>query len=512
MRSARSLRKRPSALNCRRWILSTFSLLIVLLASSPSLVDSAALSSTRTKGLLQHHHHHHTTTSHYTKPNRRRRRQQEEAPAEELTNNSKDDSSETQRVVIGDFDVIISNTPTPLSIHHLDQMHEHIQAAIFDYVDTLDDNDNNNSDNNNNSITLDYVFLGVMQESFDTNSQKTTLIFPRGGVAAFQGGGTAEVVPTEEEMELWVQQAVDHHLVTQLQQTPLAFVSDARYVSDRTHDDQIDAVVQDRDSDGSTTDSDTSLPLIVSVASVGAVLLAVMAVLVTRRKSSSPHRSKRRRLDDSDDNTDIAAVTPRDIDKAIAASSPGGDTANISWDVHSQDDDDHQPTPPPPRGEETKSVAGSESSFTVNSEAGDSTGLQSLHYGGGATVHSSLSAESFERDRRVNLRKDMLTSPWTGRVVPFATAHAAAAATAESVLQPSHFTASSEHYDQQQHQSTTTTTTTPVEAWDDAGGSASRDELRFESAEEAAGDEAFLKPPSQTVGGRRSGGGGGEIV
>jgi hypothetical protein len=104
----------------------------------------------------------------------------------------------------------------------------------------------------------------------------------------------------------------------------------------------------------------------------------------------------------------------------------------------------------------------SDSDFTVSTEAGDSAALKSIGGGGGGgvagyagglsffargggsgnsnmmTVPPMVTAESFEHDRQVSLRKDMLTSPWSGRMPSIRTSQQ------ESVLQPSHFTASQE--------------------------------------------------------------------
>jgi hypothetical protein len=103
-----------------------------------------------------------------------------------------------------------------------------------------------------------------------------------------------------------------------------------------------------------------------------------------------------------------------------------------------------------------------------------------------------MNSESFERERPVNLRKDMLTSTWSGR------ANAKRSNHNEFVLQPSHFTASAERRVQRQEQDVD-----PDNAWNpeddsvDIGSNASP--FVFEQAHESpsVGEEIFIMPPSQ---------------
>lgn len=105
-----------------------------------------------------------------------------------------------------------------------------------------------------------------------------------------------------------------------------------------------------------------------------------------------------------------------------------------------------------------RSVADSESEWTVATEAGDSMALKSVFAASssagsllkmGPTTSSNQQpqdplglalSESFERDRQVAITKDMLTGQWSGRI----NSRGANGAQSESVLQPSHFSASQE--------------------------------------------------------------------
>jgi hypothetical protein len=140
--------------------------------------------------------------------------------------------------------------------------------------------------------------------------------------------------------------------------------------------------------------------------------------------------------------------------------------------------------------------AGSVSDFTVKTEAGDTTVLKTINAKQMmAVVPAMINSESFERERPVNLRKDMLTSAWSGRANAKRTSHN------ESVLQPSHFTASHERRVRRQEQDFD-----PDPSWNpeddsvDAGGS-NASPFVFEQAHESpsAGEEIYLMPPSQTT-------------
>jgi hypothetical protein len=58
--------------------------------------------------------------------------------------------------------------------------------------------------------------------------------------------------------------------------------------------------------------------------------------------------------------------------------------------------------------------------FTVLTEDGDCSVIKSLaeqkSHATGVPLRSIVTTETFERDRVVQVRKDMLTSPWTGRL------------------------------------------------------------------------------------------------
>jgi hypothetical protein len=139
--------------------------------------------------------------------------------------------------------------------------------------------------------------------------------------------------------------------------------------------------------------------------------------------------------------------------------------------------------------------SGSVSDFTVKTEAGDTTALKTINAKQMmVVVPAMMNSESFERERPVNLRKDMLTSAWSGR------ANAKRSNHNESVLQPSHFTASHERRVRRQEQDFD-----PDPSWNpednSVGGGSNASPFVFEQAHESAsvGEEIYLMPPSQTT-------------
>jgi hypothetical protein len=384
---------------------------------------------------------------------------------------SSTDDAVVQRVRIGKFKVILSSTPTPFTAAKLDQIYNEIETAVESYI----------RDNEPNAAAadarVDYVYMGSMVVDTFADSQ-TTVSFSSGGVAAFIG-----TAPTEEQMDGWVEQAIDTRLVPVLAATAdFPTIQTAQYISDQ----QSNATVVGREPLASNSDnSDLPLVLILGAGGCGLLVTALLLGLVGHRRRRRHSRPAMHHLQSG------VEITSENLSKSIANSGPTSPgLTEESWGELDSEAARRQPRAIFPRSEEAKSIADSESSFTVNSEAGDSVGLQSLHPH--FSTPASLSTESFERERRVSIRKDMLTSPWAGQ------AASGRPVQTESVLAPSHFTASQERRHVVKRSADEGGA---VDAWangEDVGemGGISGASLRFESAE-AAGDDAFLKPPSK---------------
>ena len=195
----------------------------------------------------------------------------------------------------------------------------------------------------------------------------------------------------------------------------------------------------------SKSSSRSNVPLIAGVA-VGAAACMMIVLLVAKQRRDNHKKDSTRVLThlalDFDD-----SKRPRNGTKSAETSPSSSKGADANHKADTVD---------------ARSVADSESEWTVATEAGDTQALKSITPTLNTTSASVVGAntgnrtntmndrqinlimsESFERDRPVAITKDMLTGQWSGRVSnhrsgPHATQQS------ESVLKPSHFSASDE--------------------------------------------------------------------
>jgi hypothetical protein len=241
-------------------------------------------------------------------------------------------------------------------------------------------------------------------------------------------------VPDQETVELWMKEAIDTQLVAAMNdmfsenydQTAFVELQQARYMSatdtdvDGVQDGSISASRSRSGGDGAST------ALSVSVAIAGVAILLLTALLV----KSHRHRSKE-------------AVTPISLETTAAHSFDSGGHSSNSRPLRPIL---HLPTVPEEASSQgrsgsvvdstdLRSLPESESSWTIATDVGDSTALQSGMTHASAAI---VSAESFEHDRQIYIQKDMLTTSWSGQNTSMGrkTSHL------DSVLQPSYFRAS----------------------------------------------------------------------
>jgi hypothetical protein len=332
-----------------------------------------------------------------------------------------------ERVIINEFFVGLDSTDIGYS--DLDKLHAVLTVTVEEYIKKQQMFLTQTS-----TMSNEGVLLGNIQ--FETMADKTppTVLIMSKGVAYFTSDP-----PDGQLLNNWVQQAVDNYFAKALANSNPSIQS-VSYYSSNPHD----AVVQETPPEEETDDS-TGTPVtgikteeqnadkrnlgaILGGVAAGLVVVVLAAFFVTRRKKKYYIKQKNsamehvHEVDDGDDDDESK------------------DTVNESF----------QSTPPstPDKSQRTantlpieldgnRSLAGSESDFTVNTEAGDSMALKSV--GQYPTVRAST--ESFT-NRPVHLRKDMLTSTW-------AASSGGAGGRGyqepnESVLKPSHFSASKE--------------------------------------------------------------------
>jgi hypothetical protein len=228
------------------------------------------------------------------------------------------------------------------------------------------------------------------------------------------------------------------------------------------------------DSDGSDTGSSrtdsksssrSNVPVIAgATAGVAACIIAIILGFAARQRRHENNNIKTREITDT-----LDSLSPPEIDQSP---SPSKSTNKKSKSRKGSGTDSNETSPSSSKGgnndtpkqskgtsDDGRSIADSESEWTVATEAGDTMALKSILPSAlmanknSANVASNKNdhhlnlvlSESFERDRKVAITKDMLTGQWSGRVSQSRNgATGGEQRQSESVLQPSHFSASQE--------------------------------------------------------------------
>ena len=244
-------------------------------------------------------------------------------------------------------------------------------------------------------------------------------------------------IPTEAQANKWIHESLESNLLSALEDSSTFGAISNAYLESSTEPpedpDPVDTT-PDEEKPSSTQDNQSAnggaahkIPVLVGSLGGAAAVLLVIALLVvkTRRKSQVEIQD----LDRVDGNQP----------KRSPRSSPSADDVFTNGEA--------------PRRRRSldggRSLAGSESDWTVATEAGDSTALKSIHaksllLGQSSGLKSGVQmalSESFERDRQIAISKDMLTSMWSGAVQRGGRNDNIQS---ESVLKPSHFSASQE--------------------------------------------------------------------
>jgi hypothetical protein len=438
------------------------------------------------------------------------------ANGERVTNFSDDGTEPKERISLDTFQIVMTPSPYELDMDGQDEFHRLAERVLFDYMSNeLFRNILVYSD-----VELEYVLLGDLHSvrtpednvrhlqdttaTAATSIGGSTTLTLSSGVASFLGSG---LVPSEDQVNIWVQEAIDTSLVQYLREqgTDFYYVGDSTFVPNPTP-------VSQPEEPTSRASSSNQTGMFVGVAVACVVAVALLGMLVARRHLGllGGNGSGGRRMFDQE----LDSVNDSDGSKKAG----DADTVNESYETDGSPAR-KGPSPNSPgfgggaAGFESKQQikqtqqqimeqehvydadAGSVSDFTVRTEAGDTTALKTINAKQiMAVVPAMINSESFERERPVNLRKDMLTSAWSGRANAKRTSHN------ESVLQPSHFTASHERRVRRQEQDFD-----PDPSWNpeddsvDVGSNASP--FVFEQAHESpsVGEEIYLMPPSQTT-------------
>lgn len=286
---------------------------------------------------------------------------------------------------------------------------------------------------------LDFRYVAISNINASFNEMNLTSIITVGeGVVSF--ADSSEKTPSTEEVNKWARDAVVEDLLQRLQgDDDLYFITTVGtpQVNGQNNEEAEEPGEGPTFSVGppvKTTDSPsdkTSLYLI--IAGGGLVVLISLIVGMTfalkgPKKLVEPHHNEGKdRSENSDEiygseNTDDSPGSDehREISPVLAATLALESTLS---------ENDHE------------SLAATESSWTINTDTGDSGGIKDLSTNNSDDLLRGLpttSPESFEYDRHISLRKDMLTSPWSGRLP------SNQGVNSDSVLTPSHFSVSQE--------------------------------------------------------------------
>ena len=343
--------------------------------------------------------------------------------------------AEPHRVPTPRFFVKLAPTPLTLDGKLLNEFYVILQEFLRETI---------NDETGNGLPLLYFVMTDISPE--ETEGNVSTLSVGEGaatfGPVTRNGNNDNIPLPKQEQIEAWLRTAIDTRLVDKLQDTDFYYVQEARFVSaaesasnrgpNNSIVDEVAGVTPSTAKNGNSR-ADAALRASVIMAGVAIILLGALLVRSHRQRqrempptvvlendtcaSQAPQQQPRiESIPSEPDTIPVVAATPI----RNTSSSPEEEVASS----------------PPRTPSDARSLADSESSWTVATEMGDSAALHSV------ATHPSqaiVSTESFEHDRQVYLQKDMLTTAWSGNNAN------GGPVLSESVLQPSHFSASQGH-------------------------------------------------------------------
>jgi hypothetical protein len=447
-----------------RWnTLSTFRtsacMLLVLLISSACAASYAASSSTT---------------------NLRRSLQQEDISFDPTADNG-DSSSISTRIIIEPFQLQLSNVTSIFTESDLFTLRDTMEwVALADIkVNTV-----NSSFSNGVAMgEIELLRFGGAKQLYNDDFQVVMVKFDF-GVAQYSSLPT----PNASTINEWLQAAFTTKLLPALQQTSSSSFQTIENISyglqsseeppligrNTTNNDGTGVKDDNSDGSGNGTDNETggttrkssnrsNVPLIAgTTAGVAACIVVLILGFTARQRRQDKNNNKAREITDT-----LDSLSPPDVDQ----SSPSKKTNKKRKQRNGSDSNETSPSSSKGGDKEVskqqskgisddgRSLADSESEWTVGTEAGDTMALKNilpnpmmLNKSNPNVVskkndhHINLVlSESFERDRKVAITKDMLTGQWSGRVSNCRNGNTGAQQQqSESVLQPSHFSASQE--------------------------------------------------------------------
>lgn len=336
------------------------------------------------------------------------------------------------RVTIEPFTVMLRRTETALTGAQIETIRETMETVILNYIKNLrrrillaKQEERSDIARNLEEPVIENVLLGRFDQKFN-EAIAATIVSVNAGVVHY----SAFPLPDADIVNGWAKDAIEQDLaaalkgVADLNSIDTVNFSFQQNQSNEQPPPSGGEPVENSSERAVDNGSDSSNTAIIAGSAAGGAALvaaAVIALLVVRRRRKQSVRIE-----------DLGPVIENDLSSGQQQkeNEPSRNKGNKLATV------------------EERSLAESESEWTVATEAGDSTALKSirpnqnsaLRVGASANPSDVIFSESFERDRQVSLTKDMLTGQWSGRV----SNSRGNGVMSESVLAPSHFVASQE--------------------------------------------------------------------
>lgn len=383
------------------------------------------------------------------------------------------------RVVIEPFKLQMSKFASYVSDLDMQSLLSIMETVVFDYMVQK-------GGRRLTAGTLQYVKFGAVLQNYAADVESVTVTV-QAGVASYSNDPT----PDPASVNTWVKESLQTNLVSSLRKNvSFASVNKVSFALVNPPS-TVGSVAGISGTTTPTVERGVNVPVIAGSVAAAACVLALVFLAATRRRAR--HTVKVENMVDLQlDEQQQPNERPK---RALMLGAAGGKKYS---------DKNQSPRSVlalPGVSEDGRSLADSESEWTVATEAGDSMALKSIYpnsllqnlgQGGVGNNHDlglTLS-ESFERDRQVAITKDMLTGQWSGAVSH--NRNGRGGPQSESVLQPSHFSASQERRVRKAAKAAAATDT------NDIINDSMLDDLVFEQAHEDEEQLGQVSPPSQT--------------
>jgi hypothetical protein len=388
-----------------------------------------------------------------------------------------DDAAPPPRVIIDPFVVELGPTNEVFTEAQVRFLLDTMETVVFDYITDANGNSRLLAESSGSAAAfgrLEYIKFGAARQVYNAAASSVALSVDT-GVASF----AQQPIPSAALVDSWVQTALSTNLVGQLQQVvSFAAIDHAKYTlqsgaaapsapttaslpaapaaSPTSGAASGGSAKVGNDQRSSAEKDGLNIPLVAGTTAAAAACLLVLLAVVSRR-----------RRHERSDSVEILPPKKKSSPPPPSRSASAAAAAVVKTNRSSSPKSERKFLPPSlasaavdARLDDGRSVADSESEWTVATEAGDTTTLKSVypsllttqptppsmttpHHASEAAIGLALS-ESFERDRQVAITKDMLTGQWSGRIHSNRLNGGGHNNQSESVLQPSHFSASQE--------------------------------------------------------------------